>query len=287
MNQTTAPVSVSDVLTDIQGITLFLDSIDAEHARDGNAILALQHPALSLRKGEVDVFIVFPHEDEERWNAGWIGGGSFSGTWLEDENGLIVDPWLDERLRSSPNRETSVMQHIPIVMRNRKNDDPLGYLYQPGRPIPIEERQKELHVRYLAWLDEGGMENAVPTRSRSVLGEEGMKQIAPISKWAQAVIAADQHGIPPTRARRQVDDRERRAAPRATAPSDDRTLEERLAAIGSKRTEAEERRRRENQAVAMEAVTKMATKQPLSWKKVLIAILLGLAIGWIVTVMFG
>lgn len=287
MNQTTASVSVTDILSDIQGITLFLDSIEGDHARDGNAILALQHPTLSLRQGEVDVFIVYPHEEEDRWNAGWIGGGSFIGTWLEDEHGLIADPWLDERLRSSSSRETSVMQHIPVVLRHRRNDDPLGYLHQAGEEMPIEERQKVLHSRYLAWLGEGGMEKGNPTRTRVVLGQEGISKIAPHSKWAQAVIAADQHGIPPTRARRQVERRAQLAGSQPAAEKDDRTLEERMAAIGSKRADAEEKRRLENQAMAMETVVKMGTKQPLSWKKVVFAIVLGLMVGWTVTILFG
>ena len=286
MNQETASVSVSDILADIQGITLFLDSEEGDHAADGNAIMALRHPALTLKRGEVDVFIVFPHQEEGRFNAGWIGGGDFMSEWLETSDGLIIDPWLDERLRSAPNAETTVMEHIPVILRSRRDEGAIGYLHQEGSSIEPSERQRRLHGRYVAWMDSGEMENRNPTRVRTVLQDGGFEKLAPHSRWAQAVIAADQRGIPPTRARHSIESKA--AAP--TTPSDERTIEERLAAMGLAAGTPEYRKRKdmqEKQDVAREVLTTMATKQPLSWKKVMFAILLGLAIGWVVVALFS
>lgn len=284
MTEKTASVS-ADVLRDIQGITFFLDGKGGGHAEDGNALLAIQHPELALRRGEVDAFIVYPHEDAERWNAGWIGGGQFIGTWLESESGLIVDPWIDERLRSAPNAETSNMEPLPIIYRSRGNDDVLGYLHQKGEPIVPTQEQKQLHAEYTEWMTSGEMEKSVPTRSRTLLTDDGMTAIAPHSRWAQAVISADQRGIPPTRARNQVRQREA-AAPQV--PKDERTIEERIAEITGRPPETEAaKRQRENREFAMETVTTMATKQPLSWRKTAFAIALGVAIGWLVVTLVG
>lgn len=283
MTEMTASVP-SDVLRDIQGITFFFDERGGGHAEHGNALLAMQHTHLSLRQGEVDAFIVYPHDDEERWNAGWIGGGQFIGTWLEGEDGLIIDPWLDERLRSAPNSETTGMEPLPIIYRRREHDDVLGYLHQPGAIINPTQAQEELHAEYVEWMNSGEMEKAVPTRSRTLLTEDGIAALAPHSRWAQAVISADQRGIPPTRARSQIRQRE---ASNRQAPVDDRTIEERIAAMTGKPIDPEAAKRRENHEFAMETVNTMATKQPLSWRKTAFAIALGIAIGWLVVTLAG
>jgi len=287
MNENSAAVSTDDLLGDIQRITLFLDSEGGGHAEHGNALLSLRNPALSLLEGEVDVFIVYPQEDDDRWGAGWIGGGEFTGTWLEDREGRIIDPWLDERVRGAPNTETTGMEHIPVVYRVRDHSEPLGYLHQAGRTIEPTEHQKELFGRYEEWLSRGEGEKVVPIRRRILLNDAGLASIAQISRWAQAVISADQRGIPPTRARRQVE--ARRTPPlQEPAPVDERSIEERIAAMTGRRpVSAEERRRQEKRDMAMEAINTLSTKQPLSWKKVVVAIGLGLVVGWMIVTLFG
>lgn len=286
MNENSATVSMEDLLGDIQRITLFLDANGGGHGEHGNALLSLRHPSLSLFEGEIDVFIVYPQTDDDRWGAGWIGGGDFTGTWLEDRDGRIIDPWLDERVRGVPNAETTEMEHIPVVCRIRDHSEPLGYLHQAGKTIEPTEHQKDLCGRYEEWLSSGEGEKVVPTRRRVLLSDAGLGGIAQTSRWAQAVISADQRGIPPTRARRQIEAK-RTPPARDPAPVDERSIEERVAAMTGRPISAEQRRRQEKRDMAMEAINTLSTKQPLSWKKVIVAIGLGLASGWMIVLLFG
>lgn len=272
-----------EILHDIEKITLFLDATQGNHAENGVALLALQHPHLSMVRGEVDAFIVFPHEDNERWNAGWIGGGDFISVWVEDGS-TVIDPWLDEKLRQAPNEQTTHMEPMPIIYRARSVDEPIGVLHQKGLPIAPSDGQKKLHADYLEWKVSEEAEKARPTRSRTLLGPKGLKALTPHSRWAQAVVVADHRGIPPTRARSQVD---QKASTKPEVSKDERSFEERLEAVTKKRPLSEAEKIREKREAAMEAVASMTKKHPLSAGKVIAAIALGLGSGWAIVSMFG
>ena len=263
------------MLTSVEKITLFLDDTKQDHVTHGLRLLTLEHPDLRLMEGEIDLLIVSsttnPETGETDYSTGWIGGGTLRHVWAETKAGVIVDPWIDEKIRTPGLRES--VEPLPIVMRTRNHGGPLDIVYTKGTPLAAVS-DTSLQKAYHAWLKTDRMEEMKPDRMRFVLTYEGVESIHEFSRWAQAVSIVDHHGIPPTRARKIAE----RETPRAhESASVDLPVSAEKAAIPS----TDEKK----QAIA-DAMVKINKPAPLQASKIIAAVLAGSAIASAIIYLF-
>lgn len=286
MNETVA--TDQEILKSIENITFFLDEKGLDHAKHGIYLLKAEHPHLDLREGEIDLLVVTKNEadedGEETFSVGWIGGGQVKGVWAETRGGVVIDPWLDERIRIGD--AGAKMEPLPVIFRSREHDGPLDVVYQRGYSHN-RTLDTSLHNDYRAWLFRDEAEPVTPTRVRVLLGPKGVGPMIPHSRWAQAVQKVDRRGVPPMReAKVPMRAATTTDAPEKAADAEPKTTTGRVEPL-SQADDKKAAKIRERQEVVAQAVTDMTQKRPLSVIKALVAAGAGISLGYGIIHLFG
>lgn len=181
------------LIGNIEKITIFLEGKGPLISDQGVEILARECPDLTMKYGMVDVFVLTrPHDSKptDNYSMGWAGNGSIRGLWLEDQDGTVIDPWLDERVRKGITGQ--FLEYLPIVIRKRDHEGPLDIIYSPGNKASLSERYDNLHEEYKSWAESYSPGQNVHPRERYLLDDRGVTILQDHFPWPKAVALLNQ-----------------------------------------------------------------------------------------------
>lgn len=177
------------LIRDIVEVTHYLERSPPAGAFDetGCAILAMLHPSLKIVRGNVAAVVVHPDPDRpDKVAMHWVGGRQLRGVWLTYGD-VLIDPFLDQRLRIPELPQTLDWFEYPIIMRTIRNAPPYDVIYLPAAEIPIMPKH-----RMLADLFELSRKSHPPVQADEpcILSDLGPAHIGELSIWARAMAIA-------------------------------------------------------------------------------------------------